>query len=103
MHACLVKMRPEILSSETRSEIRKYAAQLPCIFASTGEGMGMNGVILAFHKDFAEYHQTLNQIRRGWKDVTVDMQSFVVALGEGEFKRFSLTHLADVGLKTKAQ
>lgn len=94
-----VKMRPEILSPEIIEEARKYAAKFPnAIFASTGEGLGMTGVIFSFHKNYTDYHQRLNQLRADWKEFTEDIQSFVVSLGEGEFKRFSLTHLKDVPL-----
>jgi DNA-binding Lrp family transcriptional regulator len=94
-----VKMRPEILSPETIEEARKYAAKFPnAIFASTGEGLGMTGVIFSFHNNYTNYHQRLNQLRADWKEFTEDIQSFVVSLGEGEFKRFSLTHLKDFPL-----
>ena len=94
-----VKMRPGILTQETMEEARKYAASFPnAIFASTGEGLGMTGVIISFHKDYTDYHSKLNLLRVDWKDFTEDIQSFVVSLREGEFKRFSLSHLGDVAL-----
>jgi len=94
-----VKMRPEILSPETMEKARKYATQFPnAIFASTGEGLGMTGVIMSFHKDYTDYHNKLNLLRVNWKDITEDIQSFIVAIGEGEYKRFSLTYLGDVPL-----
>jgi len=94
-----VKMRPEILTPETMQEARKYAQKFPnAIFASTGEGLGMTGVIISFHKDYTDYHHRLNQLRVDWKDFAEDIQSFVTTLKEGEFKRFSLTYLKDVSL-----
>jgi len=94
-----VKMRPEILSPEVMEEARKYAAKWPnAIFASTGEGLGMTGVVMSFHKDYTGYHRKLNMLRVDWKDFTEDIQSFIVSLKEGEFKRFSLTYLKDVPL-----
>ena len=92
-----VKMRPAILSSGVMEEARKYAKKWPnTIFASSGEGLGMTGVIMSFHKNYTEYHSRLNLLRLDWKDLTEDIQSFVVSLREGEFKRFSLTYLSDV-------
>ncbi|NIR87352.1 winged helix-turn-helix transcriptional regulator [Candidatus Bathyarchaeota archaeon] len=92
-----VKMRPEILSPETMDEARKYAAKFPnAIFASTGEGLGMTGVIISFHKNYTDYHKKVNMLRVDWKDFTEDIQSFVISIGEEEFKRFSLTCLGDV-------
>ena len=94
-----VKMRSDILSPETMEEARKYAAQFSnAIFASSGEGLGMTGVIMSFHKDYTDYHNKLNLLRVSWKDITEDIQSFMVAIGEGEYKRFSLTCLGDVPL-----
>ncbi|MFQ6064072.1 MAG: Lrp/AsnC family transcriptional regulator [Candidatus Bathyarchaeia archaeon] len=92
-----VKMRPDILVGETREKARKFAAEFPnVIFASSGQGLGMTGVIISLHKNYTEYHKQLNQLRVELKDTTEDIQSFVVAIGEGEYKRFSLTHLKDV-------
>ncbi|MDH5624345.1 MAG: Lrp/AsnC family transcriptional regulator [Candidatus Bathyarchaeota archaeon] len=94
-----LKMRPEILTPEVMEQGKKYAQKWPnVIFASSGEGLGMTGVIMSFHKDYTEYHRRLNLLRLDWKDLTQDIQSFVVSLREGEFKRFSLTYLSDVPL-----
>jgi len=94
-----VKMRPTILSPEIMENARKYAAKFPnAIFASTGEGLGMTGVIISFHKNYTEYHQKVNQLRVDWKDLTEDIRSFIVALGEGQYKEFSLKYLRDVPL-----
>ncbi len=92
-----VKMRPEILSPERANEAKEYAAKFPnAIFASTGEGLGMTGVIISFHKNYTDYHKKINLLRTDWKDFTEDIQTFVISIGEEEFKRFSLTYLRDV-------
>jgi DNA-binding Lrp family transcriptional regulator len=92
-----VKMRPEILTSERMEAARRYAAKFSnAIFASTGEGLGMTGVIISFHKSYTEYHKRVNQLRVDCKDITEDIQSFIVSIGEGEYKRFSLIYLKDV-------
>jgi len=94
-----VKMRSDILVGETKERAKKFAAEFPnVIFASSGEGLGMTGVIMSFHKDYTDYHNKLNLLRVSWKDITEDIQSFMVAIGEGEYKRFSLTCLGDVPL-----
>lgn len=92
-----VKMRPEILTPEMMEKAKKYAAKFPnAIFASTGEGLGMTGVIITFHKNYTEYHNRVNQLRVDWKEVTEDIQTFIVSIGEGEYKRFSLAYLKDI-------
>jgi len=94
-----VKMRPEILTPEILKSTKEYAAKFPnAIFTATGEGLGMTGVIISFHKDYTDYHHKLNLLRMDWKDYTEDIQSFIVSLKEGEIKRFSLTYLKDVRL-----
>jgi hypothetical protein len=78
---------------------KKYSQKWPnVILASSGEGLGMTGVIISFHKNITEYHHRLNLLRVDWKDFMEDIQSFIVGLGEEEFKRFSLTYLKDVPL-----
>jgi hypothetical protein len=37
-------------------------------------------------------------LRVDWKKFTEDIQSFIISIGEGEYKRFSLTYLKDVPL-----
>ncbi len=93
-----LKMRPEILSPEVMEEARKYAEKFPNgIFVSAGEGLGMTTVIIAFHRNYTDYHKHLNQMRVDWKDFTDEIKSFIIAIGEGgEYKRFSLTYLKDV-------
>ncbi len=91
-----VKMRPEILTPEVMAEGKKYSKKWSnVIFASSGEGLGMTGVIISFHKNYTDYHRRLNLLRVDWKDFAEDIKSFIVSIGEGEFKRFSLTHLKD--------
>ena len=90
------KLRPEILSSETSEKAREYVAKFPnTIFASAGEGMGMNAVNISFFRNYTEYQKRLNLFRTEWKAIIEDFQSFIVAIGEEPFKRFSLTHLKD--------
>ena len=91
-----VKMRPDVLTPEVLKKTTEYAAKFPnAIFSATGEGLGMTGVIISFHKDYTDYHRKLNLLRLDWKDITQDLQSFIVSIGEKESKRFSLTYLGD--------
>ncbi len=97
MALTFVKMRSDILIGETKERAQKFAMKFPnVIFASSGRGLGMTGVIISLHKNYTEYHRQLNQLRIELKEVTGDIQSFIVAIGEGEYKRYSLTHLKDV-------
>jgi DNA-binding Lrp family transcriptional regulator len=92
-----VKMRPDVLTPEIMEEAKKYGEKWPnVILVSSGEGLGMTGVIVSFHKNYTEYHHRLNLLRVDWKDFSEDIRSFLVSLGEEEYKRLSLTYLKDV-------
>ena len=97
MALTFVRMRSEILTPKTMKVASEYALKFPnAIFASTGEGLGMTGVIISFHKNYTDYHKRLNQLRVDWKEFTEDIKSFIVSITEGQFKRFSLAHLKDL-------
>jgi len=94
-----VKMRSEILSPDRMKQAKEYAAKFPnAVFASTGEGLGMTGVIISFHRNYTDYHKQVNRLRVDWKDFTDDIESFIISIGEAEFKGFSLTYLGDAPL-----
>ena len=94
-----VKMRPEILLEETKDRVRKYAAKFPnVIFAYGGKGMGMTGAIISFHSNYTDYQKQLNRLRFDLKDITEHIETFIVAIGEGAYKRFSLSYLSDLPL-----
>ncbi len=88
------KLKPGILLSEIKERAKEYIAKFPnTIFASGGAGLGMNAVSISFFRNFTEYQERINLFRTEWKEIIVDLQSFIVPIGEEEFKRFSLTHL----------
>jgi DNA-binding Lrp family transcriptional regulator len=92
-----VKMRPDLLTPEIMEEAKKYGEKWPnVILVSGGEGLGMTGVIVSFHKNYTEYHHRLNLLRVDWKEFSEDIRSFIVSLGEEAYKRLSLTYLKDV-------
>ncbi len=94
----VAKIRSELLSPEMKAKATEFIAKFPnTIFASSGQGLGMNAVDIAFYRNFTEYQERVNLMRTEWKDFVEDIQSFIVPIGgKGEFKRFSLTHLKDV-------
>jgi len=95
----LVKFRPEFYTPEIMEEAKKAAAEFPdAIFLSTGEGLEANFLIISLNRNFTEYHSRLNRLRLHWKDFLEGFQSFIVSIGEGEYKRFSIAHLADMPL-----
>jgi DNA-binding Lrp family transcriptional regulator len=89
-----VKMNPSVLTQEMIEKVRKYAAAFPNgIFAATGEGMGMTGVIIGVHKDYRDYARKLASFRSDWGKYLVDIQSFVMTTEEGIIKDFSFKYI----------
>lgn len=93
------KLHPKVHVSEMKEKAKEFIAKFPStIFASAGEGLGMNAVSISFFRDFTEYTKRINLMRTEMKDIIVDLQSFIIPIGQGEFKRFSPTYLGDVDL-----
>ncbi len=89
-----VKMDPAVLTQEVLEKVMVYAAKFPNgIFASTGEGMGMTGVIIGVHKDYRDYAKKLALFRSDWAEYLEDIQSFVMTTEEGVIKDFSFKYL----------
>ena len=89
------KMGPEFFSPEFLEKARKGAEKVPdAILISTGEGMRMTGVIISFHMNMTDYHRHLNMLRLDYKEVLEGVQSFVMPIGEAQFKKLSLKYLA---------
>ena len=93
----LVKVRPDAIAPESIAKAKEYAQKIPqAIFSAIGEGMGMNGIVITFHKSYTEFQHQMNEFKAAWKDFLDSIEFFVIALGEGEYKRFSLTYLKDI-------
>lgn len=88
------KMDPKIVSEELIGKVRAYAAKFSnSIFASSGEGLGMTGVIMSLHKDYRDYARKLALFRSDWGQYMEDIQSFVMVTDEGVIKEFSFKYL----------
>jgi DNA-binding Lrp family transcriptional regulator len=73
--------------------LRKHANVL---FASDGEGLGKDLVVVSLHKDYSKYANFMREYILSFADVVSDVQSFIVSLKTGMlFKPFDLTYLAD--------
>jgi len=67
------------------------------IFASDSTGMGMDGMIISFHKDYTDYSRFITEHRVKWAETPGDIKSFVVGVKGGEIlKPFSLKYLEKV-------
>jgi DNA-binding Lrp family transcriptional regulator len=94
MALTFTKMDPKIRSKELYDKVKKYAAEFPnAFFASSGEGLGMTGVIMSLHRDYRDYARKLARFRADWGPHMESIQSFVIVIGEGEIKEFSFRYL----------
>jgi DNA-binding Lrp family transcriptional regulator len=88
------KMDPKLVSQELIGKVKAYAAKFPnAIFASSGEGLGMTGVIVSMHKDYRDYAKQLTLFRNDWGQYMEDIQSFIVVTDEGVIKEFSFKYI----------
>jgi DNA-binding Lrp family transcriptional regulator len=91
-----VKMDPKVMSAELIGKVRDYANKFSnSFFASTGEGLGMTGVIMSLHKDYRDYSQKLALFRRDWGQYMEDIQSFIMVTDEGTIKEFSFKYISE--------
>jgi DNA-binding Lrp family transcriptional regulator len=91
-----VKMDPKVMSAELIGKVREYSNKFSnSFFASTGEGLGMTGVIMSLHKDYRDYSQKLALFRRDWGQHMADIQSFVMVTDEGTIKEFSFKYFSE--------
>ena len=83
---------------ETKLEAqRKWVMQQPNVFfASDGEGLGKDAVILSLHKDYSKYANFMREYTVNFADFISDVQSFIVSLKTGMMiKPFDLKYLAE--------
>jgi len=84
--------------SETEEQARKAKDWLmkhpSIIFASGGDGMGMNGMCISFHKDYTSFANFIAECQTEWGGYLKDMQFFLVSMKGGFLlKPFSLKYL----------
>jgi hypothetical protein len=66
------------------------------VFASDGEGLGKDAVMVSVHKDYSKYADFMRDYTANFADFVTDVQSFIVSLKTGTImKPFDLTYLAD--------
>lgn len=76
---------------------KKWANGHPnVIFASDGEGLGKDTVMISLHKNYSKYADFMREFSIDFADFISDSQSFIVSLKTGTlFKPFDLTYLSE--------
>lgn len=99
MAVTFVNIRGESKSGEeqkkTLEQCRKWMMDHPnIIFASDGTGMGMDGIMISFHRDYTDYSKFMTKLRVEWADTLGEIKSFIVSVKGGEIlKPLSLRYL----------
>ena len=81
---------------------KKWAMQRSnVVFASDGEGLGKDAVMVSVHKDYSKYADFMRDYSVKFGDFITDVQSFIVSLKTGiMIKPFDLVYLAeDIDIK----
>lgn len=102
----LAKMGYEIIAftflafAEARTELleqaREWTRRQPnIVFASDGEGLGMNSIIVSVHKNYASFSKLITSLRQDWQPNLKDVQSFILSVNRPELsvKPFSFKYL----------
>jgi len=80
---------------KTLEKCKKWMMDHPnIIFASDGTGIGMDGMMISFHKDYTDYSKFITEHRIEWAETLGEVKSFIVSVKGGEvLKPFSLKYL----------
>ena len=66
------------------------------IFASLGDGIGKNGIIISFHKSYPEFSNFVSNLRTEGNDIIDDIDSMLIILENQIVKPLSLKYLAEL-------
>ncbi|MDH5531945.1 MAG: winged helix-turn-helix transcriptional regulator [Candidatus Bathyarchaeota archaeon] len=66
------------------------------IFASRGQGMGMDGVIISLHKNYTDYSNFLSENLLKWGDDIGGYNFMLISLEGGTVKPLSLKYLSEL-------
>ena len=83
-------------SPELFDKAREWTRNRPCvIYATNGEGLGMNSMMMSVHPNYASYSNLITELRREWEPNLKNMQTFIVSLARPEIliKPFSFRSL----------
>jgi len=78
-------------------EGRNWAKQQPnVVFASTGQGIEADAVIVSVHRDYADFVKFYQVFRRDWGKQLQDFKIFLISIkGSAKLKHFSFNYLVD--------
>jgi DNA-binding Lrp family transcriptional regulator len=87
--------------SELLEKAREWSKKQPnIVYASDGEGLGMNSVIVSVHRNYASFSKLITSLRQDWQPNLKDVQSFILSTNRLELaiKSFSFRYLEKADL-----
>ncbi len=92
------------LVNPLEDKAKKWTAEQPNImFASTGQGMDADAVMITVHKDYADFAKFYQNFRREWGGSLQGFRTFLVSVkGSVQLKAFSLNCLVESYAKEEA-
>jgi len=85
----------KVTKASIEKAIKVTMARPNIIFASSGQGMGKNGVIISLHKSYTDYSKFLLDLMVEGEDYTEDYDTLLISLKEKAVKPLSLKYLAE--------
>ncbi|MQY62238.1 winged helix-turn-helix transcriptional regulator [archaeon] len=77
--------------------LRKLMMAKPnVIFASLGDGIGKNGIIISFHRSYPEFSSFISTLRAEGNDIIDDIDSMLIILENQIVKPLSLKYLTEL-------
>jgi DNA-binding Lrp family transcriptional regulator len=85
------------LVNPLEDKAKKWTAEQPSImFASTGQGMDADAVMISVHKDYADFAKSYQKFRRDWGSSLQNFRTFLVSVkGSVQLKALSPNCLAE--------
>lgn len=80
------------------AKAREWTKKQSCVvFATNGEGCGMNSIMVSLHKNYTGYTNLITQLKRDWQPNLTGEQSFVISLNRPDLnvKHFSFRPLLE--------
>jgi len=83
------------------SKLEEFFSNHPnAFFASSGDGLAKNNVVISLHKNYSDYRQFISQLKTEWAGL-VDFESFIISFQEALMPRpFSIRNLGKYIEKT---
>jgi DNA-binding Lrp family transcriptional regulator len=94
-----IKYAKPKVREETYNKVREWMAKHPnAVFAIAGQGMGWDGVIVSFHKNYSEFTEFIKEHNSSeFSGLLVDTQSFIANIKPANIRKpFHLKYLSDV-------